>query len=88
MHVWISGGSVAEMGNVTAAGYSTILSAPWYLNYINYGQDWQTFYKVEPLEFNGQFPQECCVCVCWCFCFLLVGGRQREPLGRVQQAYT
>ncbi|KAG7215339.1 hypothetical protein INR49_022576, partial [Caranx melampygus] len=55
VHVWIGGENV-EMGKVTAAGYTTILSAPWYLDYISYGQDWQRYYKVEPLNFNGQFP--------------------------------
>lgn len=39
---------------MTAAGYTSILSAPWYLDYISYGQDWQRYYKVEPLNFNGQ----------------------------------
>lgn len=58
MHVWIGGGSNEEMGKVTAAGYTTILSAPWYLDYISYAQDWQKYYKVEPLNFNGQFSYE------------------------------
>lgn len=43
-----------EMRNVTAAGFSAILSAPWYLDYISYAQDWLKYYKVEPLSFNGQ----------------------------------
>lgn len=55
MGVWIGGGSNEEMGKVTAAGYTTILSAPWYLDYISYAQDWRNYYKVEPLNFNGQF---------------------------------
>ena len=41
------------MFNVTAAGFTTILSAPWYLDYISYGQDWQRYYKAEPLDFKG-----------------------------------
>lgn len=60
MHVWI-GGQNDEMGKVTAAGYTTILSAPWYLDYISYAQDWQRYYKVEPLNFNGQFPSRAAV---------------------------
>ncbi|GLD51673.1 beta-hexosaminidase subunit beta [Lates japonicus] len=53
VHVWIGGGSNEEMEKVTAAGYTTILSAPWYLDLISYAQDWQKYYKVEPLNFNG-----------------------------------
>lgn len=55
VHVWMGSGSDAEMNKVTTAGYTTILSAPWYLDYISYAQDWQKYYKVEPLNFNGQF---------------------------------
>uniref|UniRef100_A0A8C4HDY6 Beta-hexosaminidase n=1 Tax=Dicentrarchus labrax TaxID=13489 RepID=A0A8C4HDY6_DICLA len=58
VHVWIGGGSNEEMGKVTAAGYTTILSAPWYLDYISYAQDWQKYYKVEPLNFNGTEAQK------------------------------
>ncbi|XP_020506561.2 beta-hexosaminidase subunit beta isoform X2 [Labrus bergylta] len=58
VHVWIGGGSNDEMGRVTAAGYTTILSAPWYLDYISYAQDWQKYYKVEPLNFNGTDEQK------------------------------
>ena len=54
VHVWISGRANDEMAKVTGAGYTTILSAPWYLDYISYAQDWQKYYKVEPLNFNGQ----------------------------------
>ncbi|XP_037608795.1 beta-hexosaminidase subunit beta isoform X2 [Sebastes umbrosus] len=56
--VWIGGGSNEEMGKVTAAGYTTILSAPWYLDYISYAQDWRNYYKVEPLNFNGTEAQK------------------------------
>ncbi|XP_022048773.1 beta-hexosaminidase subunit beta isoform X2 [Acanthochromis polyacanthus] len=61
VHVWIGGGSNEEMSKVTAAGYTTILSAPWYLDYISYGQDWQKYYKVEPLNFNGTEKQKALV---------------------------
>lgn len=47
----------AEMARVTASGYQTLLSTPWYLNRISYGQDWQAAYKADPQDFNG-------VCVC------------------------
>ncbi|XP_037548433.1 beta-hexosaminidase subunit beta [Nematolebias whitei] len=58
VHVWIGGGCDKEVANVTAAGYTTILSAPWYLDYISTGQDWQRYYKVEPLNFNGTEEQK------------------------------
>lgn len=58
VHVWIGGHSSEEMAKVTAAGYTTILSAPWYLDYISYAQDWQKYYKVEPLTFNGTEAQK------------------------------
>ncbi|XP_054612822.1 beta-hexosaminidase subunit beta isoform X2 [Dunckerocampus dactyliophorus] len=58
VHVWMGGGADEEMHNVTAAGYTTILSAPWYLDYISYAQDWQKYYTVEPLNFNGTDEQK------------------------------
>lgn len=41
------------MANVTASGYQTLLSTPWYLNRISYGQDWQGHYKADPQDFKG-----------------------------------
>ncbi|XP_019741675.1 beta-hexosaminidase subunit beta isoform X2 [Hippocampus comes] len=59
VHVWMGGAdSGEEMRNVTAAGFSAILSAPWYLDYISYAQDWLKYYKVEPLSFNGTAAQK------------------------------
>ncbi|XP_007548937.1 beta-hexosaminidase subunit beta isoform X2 [Poecilia formosa] len=58
VHVWIGSGSNSEISKVTAAGYTTILSAPWYLDYISIGQDWLNYYKVEPLNFNGTEEQK------------------------------
>ncbi|MGH0157868.1 UNVERIFIED_CONTAM: hypothetical protein FKN15_034426 [Acipenser sinensis] len=43
----------AEMAAVTAAGFQALLSTPWYLNRISYGQDWQQGYKADPHSFNG-----------------------------------
>lgn len=45
-----------EMANVTAAGYRALLSTPWYLNRIAYGQDWRDHYKVDPQDFQGVCP--------------------------------
>lgn len=55
IHVWKDNNMqyLKEMANVTGAGYQALLSAPWYLNRISYGQDWIEAYKVEPLSFEG-----------------------------------
>lgn len=37
-----------ELQAVTGAGYRAVLSAPWYLDYISYGEDWKKYYIVEP----------------------------------------
>ncbi|XP_064524658.1 beta-hexosaminidase subunit alpha [Pseudopipra pipra] len=50
-----------EMANVTRAGYHALLSAPWYLNRISYGQDWMEAYRVEPLDFSGSPEQKALV---------------------------
>ena len=39
-----------ELGNITAAGFPVIISAPWYLDLISYGEDWTGYYLVEPLN--------------------------------------
>lgn len=56
IHVWKNNLPYAEeMANVTKSGYRALLSAPWYLNRISYGQDWMAAYQVEPLKFKGAF---------------------------------
>lgn len=42
-----------ELSSVTQAGFTAILAAPWYLDYISYGQDWKKYYSVEPRNFPG-----------------------------------
>ena len=37
-----------EMSKVTKAGYQAILSAHWYLNRVEYGENWQNYYKIDP----------------------------------------
>lgn len=43
-----------ELALVTDAGFRALLSAPWYLNRISYGPDWEEFYIVDPLSFEGK----------------------------------
>ncbi|XP_028274509.1 beta-hexosaminidase subunit beta isoform X1 [Parambassis ranga] len=47
-----------EMANVTSSGYNTLLSTPWYLNRISYGQDWQGVYRADPQDFEGTEDQK------------------------------
>jgi len=51
--VWKGGDWQAEMARVTAAGFKSVLSAPFYLNVISYGMDWSKYYQVEPANFTG-----------------------------------
>ncbi|KAG9488093.1 hypothetical protein GDO78_007736 [Eleutherodactylus coqui] len=55
VEVWKENGYQQEMAAVTAAGFQVLLSAPWYLNRISYGQDWIPAYRVEPTNFTGVF---------------------------------
>lgn len=58
IHVWKGNQQQyqKEMASVTSSGYQTLLSTPWYLNRISYGQDWQGHYKADPQDFNGLCP--------------------------------
>ncbi|XP_071964486.1 beta-hexosaminidase subunit beta-like [Antedon mediterranea] len=62
VEVW-KGGYVQEMSKVTKQGYRTILSSPWYLNYVSnpYNQDWKTYYIIEPQDFTGTAEQKALV---------------------------
>ena len=56
IEVWKGGTGYAwqsEMAKVTRSGFRTVLSAPFYLNYISYGADWPKYYQVEPANFSG-----------------------------------
>lgn len=59
--VWKDSPWQDELNQVTQAGFGAILSAPWYLNYIKDPYqtkgDWESFYQVEPLSFNGTLAQ-------------------------------
>ncbi|XP_007941560.1 beta-hexosaminidase subunit beta [Orycteropus afer afer] len=58
VEVWKSDSYPAELTQVTAAGFPVILAAPWYLDWISYGQDWKKYYEVEPLNFSGSQEQK------------------------------
>nr|KAF6386989.1 hexosaminidase subunit alpha [Myotis myotis] len=50
-----------ELALITEAGFRALLSAPWYLNRISYGPDWEDFYRVDPLSFEGSPEQKALV---------------------------
>ncbi|XP_054253406.1 beta-hexosaminidase subunit beta [Indicator indicator] len=58
VEVWMGNNYAHELSSVTGAGFTAILAAPWYLDYISYGQDWKKYYSVEPLNFPGSEEQK------------------------------
>uniref|UniRef100_A0A452TNJ8 Beta-hexosaminidase subunit beta n=1 Tax=Ursus maritimus TaxID=29073 RepID=A0A452TNJ8_URSMA len=58
VQVWKNEMYPVTQAAVTAAGFPVILSAPWYLDWISYGQDWRNYYKVDPLDFDGSQEQK------------------------------
>ncbi|GAA54881.1 hexosaminidase [Clonorchis sinensis] len=56
IQVW-KGDWQPEMNNVTAAGYSVLLSSCWYLDYISSGIDWYKYYDCDPTDFGGSPEQ-------------------------------
>ncbi|XP_046283006.1 LOW QUALITY PROTEIN: beta-hexosaminidase subunit beta [Marmota monax] len=58
IEVWKDLNYFEELRLITAAGFPVILSAPWYLDWISYGQDWRKYYTVEPLNFSGTEKQK------------------------------
>ncbi|XP_012372877.1 beta-hexosaminidase subunit beta, partial [Octodon degus] len=58
IQVWKIEKYAFELSQVTASGFPAILSAPWYLDIISYGQDWRKYYLVEPLDFQGSDKQK------------------------------
>lgn len=52
IHIWKyrndKSAYIAEMRNVVTSGYRALLSSCWYLNIIDYGQDWVKFYQCDP----------------------------------------
>jgi len=75
VHIW-KGNTLEEVfdsvRNVTDAGFETIISACWYLNYIKYGADWKEmrgttietnarYYYCDPHDFDGTEEQKALV---------------------------
>lgn len=62
VHVWksenVPAGWKNELNKVTQAGYKTVLSSCWYLNYISYGDDWYKYYECDPQDFDGTEAQK------------------------------
>jgi hexosaminidase len=58
--VWKGGNWPTTMGKVTEAGFHSVLSAPFYLNYISYGLDWVNYYNVEPTNFTCPSGSKSC----------------------------
>ncbi|EHB04777.1 Beta-hexosaminidase subunit beta, partial [Heterocephalus glaber] len=58
IQVWKLERYASELSQVTASGFPAILSAPWYLDLISYGEDWRKYYLVEPLNFQGSDKQK------------------------------
>ncbi|CAK6444316.1 unnamed protein product [Pipistrellus nathusii] len=58
VQVWKEEMYTDDLRAITAAGFPVILSAPWYLDRISYGQDWRVYYAVEPLDFSGTQEQK------------------------------
>ncbi|XP_055968439.1 beta-hexosaminidase subunit beta-like isoform X1 [Sorex fumeus] len=57
VQIWKQTDYPAEQARVSAAGFQIILSSPWYLNYISYGEDWEKYYVAEPIDFLGSEEQ-------------------------------
>nr|XP_012639105.1 beta-hexosaminidase subunit beta [Microcebus murinus] len=58
VEVWKNNRYFDEISKITASGFPVIISAPWYLDLISYGQDWEKYYEVEPLNFAGSQEQK------------------------------
>ncbi|XP_055454423.1 beta-hexosaminidase subunit beta [Psammomys obesus] len=58
VEVWKSEDYLEMLNQVTAKGFPAVLSAPWYLDLISYGQDWRRYYAEEPLKFDGSEKQK------------------------------
>ncbi|KAI1714009.1 glycosyl hydrolase family 20, catalytic domain-containing protein [Ditylenchus destructor] len=65
VHIWQSATPAQRAKDIaaaTTAGHKVILSACWYLNYIDYGSDWKEgryqLYYCDPRAFKGTYQQK------------------------------
>lgn len=60
LEIWKGEKYQAELSRMTQAGHRVLLSAPWYINHISYGQDWRNSYAVQPQNFSGVWSSMLC----------------------------
>ncbi|RWS29590.1 beta-hexosaminidase subunit alpha-like protein, partial [Leptotrombidium deliense] len=61
VHVWLGDTAAAyheELRKVTKSGYRAILSSPWYISNIQFGNDWQKYYDDDPQAFDAPEQQK------------------------------
>ncbi|XP_060057001.1 beta-hexosaminidase subunit beta-like [Erinaceus europaeus] len=58
VQIWKANEYEEELRTATEAGFPVILSAPWYLDYINSADDWKVNYEEEPHFFSGSERQK------------------------------
>uniref|UniRef100_UPI00358EAC50 beta-hexosaminidase subunit alpha-like isoform X2 n=1 Tax=Myxine glutinosa TaxID=7769 RepID=UPI00358EAC50 len=58
IHVWKIRRYQSELSNVTAAGFSTLVSAHWYMNHLDNGKKWTEYYLPDPQNFTGSEAQK------------------------------
>lgn len=57
VHVW-TGNSATLLNDITKRGYPALLSACWYLDYLQTGGDWRKYYTCDPQDFAGDAKQK------------------------------
>ena len=59
IHVWKGGNNwMGEMKSVTKAGFHTLLSSCWYLDYISTSPDYIGYFRCDPINFSGTSDQQ------------------------------
>lgn len=56
VQVW--SGDSYNIEHITQSGFRTLFSTCWYLDYINYGQDWDKYYNCEQISMLRQHSVE------------------------------